>query len=309
MTLRRALSALSLVALTGAAALAPATAFADDPTTTILGVGSPVSFAYDAHRTASVGIDYQCTTDSDLGASTADLKITIYQSVGGAAADEYTGAADGADTAVCDGTVRNLPVQVEITEGDLFNGPAEADVEIRGTAKAFDVTLTDLPDYEAPSPVSMTANATPEPARKGKKITVKGTIEDADSRPVSKAPLVLEFAKDGGDYRKVKTLTSDKKGKVSTKVKASTSGTFRYRFDGGDDLAQGTSDDDHVDVIPVAKKYKNCTALNKVYPNGVGKKGAVDHGGSVTSFLVDNDTYKKNHKSDRDKDGIACEKV
>ncbi|MEU4428825.1 excalibur calcium-binding domain-containing protein [Actinoplanes sp. NPDC024001] len=61
-----------------------------------------------------------------------------------------------------------------------------------------------------------------------------------------------------------------------------------------------------------AKTYKNCTALNKVYKHGVGKKGAKDKvsGKSkpVTNFKVSNALYKANKKSDRDKDGIACEK-
>ena len=39
------------------------------------------------------------------------------------------------------------------------------------------------------------------------------------------------------------------------------------------------------------------------------QKGAKDKGGDVDTFTVDNDTYAKNKKSDRDKDGIACEAV
>lgn len=64
-----------------------------------------------------------------------------------------------------------------------------------------------------------------------------------------------------------------------------------------------------------AKAYKNCTELNKKYPHGVGKKGARDliskkyvAGKSVTTFKVGNDLYQANKKSDRDGDGVACEK-
>jgi len=60
------------------------------------------------------------------------------------------------------------------------------------------------------------------------------------------------------------------------------------------------------------KVYKNCTALNKVYKHGVGLKGAKDvvRGKTkpVTNFTRNNAVYKANKKSDRDKDGIACEK-
>jgi hypothetical protein len=59
-----------------------------------------------------------------------------------------------------------------------------------------------------------------------------------------------------------------------------------------------------------AKTYKNCTELQKVYKHGVGKKGAKDKtsGKPVTTFTVNTAVYKANTKSDRDKDGIACEK-
>ena len=58
------------------------------------------------------------------------------------------------------------------------------------------------------------------------------------------------------------------------------------------------------------KAYANCTALNKDYPHGVAKKGASDKtsGKKVTTFEINTKVYKLNTKSDRDKDGIACEK-
>ena len=57
------------------------------------------------------------------------------------------------------------------------------------------------------------------------------------------------------------------------------------------------------------KKFKNCTELNKVYPHGVAKKGYSNKGGTLKGKpLVNNKIYKLNSKSDRDKDGIACER-
>jgi hypothetical protein len=62
-------------------------------------------------------------------------------------------------------------------------------------------------------------------------------------------------------------------------------------------------------AIP-AKDYANCTALNKDYPHGVGKRGAHDKTSStpVKNFTRNNKVYRLNDESDRDKDGIACEK-
>jgi len=59
--------------------------------------------------------------------------------------------------------------------------------------------------------------------------------------------------------------------------------------------------------------YKNCAALNKKYPHGVGKVTARDRttGTPVTTFKRSNSLYavaiSRNKALDRDKDGIACE--
>lgn len=65
------------------------------------------------------------------------------------------------------------------------------------------------------------------------------------------------------------------------------------------------------EAAPPPKEYKNCTALNKVYPHGVGLKNAKDKtsGTPVKNFTRNNKVYRLNKKSDRDKDGIACEKA
>ena len=57
------------------------------------------------------------------------------------------------------------------------------------------------------------------------------------------------------------------------------------------------------------KKFKNCTELNKVYPGGVALPGAVNKGGATKKEpKYDKALYTANKKSDRDGDGIACEK-
>ena len=65
-------------------------------------------------------------------------------------------------------------------------------------------------------------------------------------------------------------------------------------------------------AAPTAQVFANCTDLHVVYPHGVGRPGAVDQvGGStrpVTTFFVSEDLYNANSFSDRDGDGIACEK-
>jgi hypothetical protein len=67
------------------------------------------------------------------------------------------------------------------------------------------------------------------------------------------------------------------------------------------------------EVIPL--RWKNCTQVNKRYPHGVGKLGARDgtSGEPVRTFRRSNLLYRTamryNRGLDRDKDGIACEKL
>jgi hypothetical protein len=61
--------------------------------------------------------------------------------------------------------------------------------------------------------------------------------------------------------------------------------------------------------------YKNCTALNKKYPHGVGRAKARDKtsGKPVTTFkrstAIYNTAMSYNKRLDGDKDGVACEKA
>jgi hypothetical protein len=62
---------------------------------------------------------------------------------------------------------------------------------------------------------------------------------------------------------------------------------------------------------PSATSFANCTEMHTQYPHGVGLPGATDHtsGTPVTDFYVSTDLYNANSGSDRDGDGIACEKA
>jgi len=65
----------------------------------------------------------------------------------------------------------------------------------------------------------------------------------------------------------------------------------------------------HTQANAAVKKFKNCTELNKVYPGGVALPGAINSGGATKNEpKYDKALYTVNKKSDRDGDGIACEK-
>jgi excalibur calcium-binding domain-containing protein len=62
-----------------------------------------------------------------------------------------------------------------------------------------------------------------------------------------------------------------------------------------------------------SNRYDNCTAFNRHYPHGVGKKHAHDRtsGTPVRSFVHSTNLYRRamahNSDLDRDRDHIACE--
>jgi hypothetical protein len=65
--------------------------------------------------------------------------------------------------------------------------------------------------------------------------------------------------------------------------------------------------------LTIPAKWKNCTAVHKRYPHGVGRNHAHDHtsGVPVTNFKHSTSLYNTamhyNKGLDRDRDGIACE--
>ncbi|MDX3584327.1 hypothetical protein OG920_15765 [Streptomyces europaeiscabiei] len=99
-----------------------------------------------------------------------------------------------------------------------------------------------------------TVNATPEPVVKGKTLTVKGTLTRADWDASRYAgykgqKVTLQFkAKGATAYTDVKTVTSGTAGALSTTVKASKDGSYRYKFAGTSTTAAKTSAADFVDV-------------------------------------------------------------
>ncbi|MEH7515725.1 excalibur calcium-binding domain-containing protein [Gottfriedia acidiceleris] len=73
-------------------------------------------------------------------------------------------------------------------------------------------------------------------------------------------------------------------------------------------MSTGVSDTSHAATKIV--KYKNCKALNKVFPGGVAQAKNVKNKGGKTKYkpFVSKALYDKNKGLDRDKDKIACER-
>ncbi|MER7486889.1 calcium-binding protein [Streptomyces sp. NPDC126497] len=100
----------------------------------------------------------------------------------------------------------------------------------------------------------LTVNASPEPVTKGKTITVTGKLtranwEDNKYRGYTDQPVKLQFRKkDSTTYTTVKTIRTNSTGNLSTTVKASTDGYFRYSFEGTSTTPAVKAAGDFVDV-------------------------------------------------------------
>jgi hypothetical protein len=99
-----------------------------------------------------------------------------------------------------------------------------------------------------------TANATPEPVKKGKTVTVSGKLTLADWEAGMYAgskenPVRLQFRKKGNSaYTTVKTVRTGAAGALRTTVKASVDGYYRFSCAGTTSASALNSAADFIDV-------------------------------------------------------------
>ena len=129
------------------------------------------------------------------------------------------------------------------------------------------------------------------------------------------ARLTLQYRTAGAArWTAIRTLTTSTGGyRVVWRYPLRQSATVRAVLAAGDTTAAAVSPSRTVVRVaprPAPRAYPRCTALNQVYPHGVGLAGADDRtsGTPVTTFTRDAATYRLNTARDGDKDGIACEK-
>ncbi|MFD7462659.1 MULTISPECIES: DUF5707 domain-containing protein [unclassified Streptomyces] len=100
----------------------------------------------------------------------------------------------------------------------------------------------------------LTVNASPEPVKKNKTITVTGALNRANWETYkyggyAKQPVKLQFRKKGtSTYKTLKTVTTDSTGNLRTTTKATADGYFRYSFAGTSTTPAVASAGDYVDV-------------------------------------------------------------
>ncbi|MBT2411091.1 calcium-binding protein [Streptomyces sp. ISL-12] len=100
----------------------------------------------------------------------------------------------------------------------------------------------------------LTANATPEPVKKGKTLTVTGKLSRANWETLKYAgysgqSVKLQYRKKSSStYTTVKTIKSSSTGTLKTTVKASADGYYRFAFAGTSTTPAVNATGDYVDV-------------------------------------------------------------
>lgn len=141
---------------------------------------------------------------------------------------------------------------------DLYNDLAGSGWKVYAAAGANDDDSAEGESYKSDANVQryarLTTNASPEPIKKGKTLTVTGALTRANwdtskYAGYTKQSVKLQYKKKGAaSYSTLKTITSDTKGNLKTTVKASADGYFRYVFAGTSTTPAVTSTSDFVDV-------------------------------------------------------------
>ncbi|MEU1015167.1 calcium-binding protein [Streptomyces sp. NPDC005900] len=209
--------------------------------------GKPIVLGTTAAQSFTVSV----TASDDSGIEEAD--ITLY---GPASAIALPASApkcvdSSATTATCTAKFTLDP------DTDFYdNSPAGAwYVDTMVTAKDIDTVLLEKAGtFKVQRLSKLTADASPEPIKKGKTLTVTGALTRANWETHKYAgytnqPAQLEFKKKGATtYTAVKSVKSDTKGNLKTTVKAATDGYFRWNFAGNATTPGVKAAGDYVDV-------------------------------------------------------------
>jgi hypothetical protein len=166
--------------------------------------------------------------------------------------------------ATCKGTIDVYPSDAELINSDAGAWKASAEATAFNgqdpSAEEFDMTKVGYKDQDGLGGTlvqrysKLTVNASPEPVKKGKTITVTGKLsranwEDNKYHGYVGQPVKLQFRKKGSDtYTTVKTINTNSTGELKTTVTASTDGYFRYSFAGTTTTPAVNATGDFVDV-------------------------------------------------------------
>ncbi|MGW5134681.1 calcium-binding protein [Streptomyces sp. NPDC004135] len=201
----------------------------------------------------------QITASHYAGISTASVQLWH-----GAGFAESDGAlsydAPQCTTSSTSTTTCTMNFQVKADTRDMTNVVSNAHAgtwHIAAFAYGKDRSRTTDHDYattKVQRASNLTVNASPEPVKKGKTLTVSGALTRANWNThtwagYSGQSVKLQYRHENSDtYTTLKTLTTSSTGKLSTSVTATADGYYRYIFAGTPTTTAATAAGDYVDV-------------------------------------------------------------
>ncbi|MFJ9680086.1 calcium-binding protein [Streptomyces sp. NPDC101194] len=167
--------------------------------------------------------------------------------------DEITCVKASATTSTCTGTLTFDP---QASTGFVGNNAAATwKLGTLVSANDYDYIHRDAATtFKVQRYSKLTVDASPEPVKKGKTITVTGKLsranwEDNKYHGYANQSVKLQFRKKGSStYTTVKTIRTNSTGNLKTTVTASTDGYFRYSFAGTATTPAVNAAGDFVDV-------------------------------------------------------------
>jgi hypothetical protein len=276
-------TAAAVSAVTGALALTglavPAAQAADSGTPYTLDVSFSnfkiaSSLKVGATAAVSTKVSYTLTHGSDVDPTASDFytDALLYRGTLDGTEDSSDGVSGGpatctvtsATTATCTGTLDIYPADGDLRNADAGTWKAAAEaVDFNGQdpdSNNLDLSKVgykdqgDLATTKVLRLGKLTANATPEPVRQARTITVTGKLTRANWETgkyagYSGQSVKLQFRKKGtSTYTTVKTIKSSSTGGLSTTVTASVDGYYRYSFAGTATTSAVSATGDFIDV-------------------------------------------------------------
>ncbi|MFF7094243.1 hypothetical protein ACFY9A_17860 [Streptomyces rubradiris] len=245
--------ALSALAVPGAHA-APA---APNVTFSHMKVNGGKAITLGATSTVKVEATYTVTHPTTVPMSGVLTGPVLYRGSSAQYADaQIAGDGPGTCTTV-DSTTANCRAAITIPARELYDSDAGTwkqggvAVDKKTGAATWRTGLGTVPVRRA---ARLTADAAPEPVRKGGTVTVTGRLTRADWPHGTWAAfggqsVRLQFRKAGsGAYTTVKTLTSSANGALRATVTARSDGSYRFGFAGTSTTSAVSAPGDHVDV-------------------------------------------------------------
>ncbi|MER6473232.1 hypothetical protein [Streptomyces collinus] len=224
-----------------------------------------------AAKVVEVSVTFTVThsADIDLTADDTYLDVQLYRGRTYETADnELTGSAEGPSCKTVSATKADCTATIEVDPYYALENEDATTWKLAGSAVAFNGQDETSPDpakvgyvlYENLATTKLqrssklTADASPEPVKKDKTLTVTGKLTRAnwdhhDYRDYADQAVNLQFRKKGSTtYATLKTIKASSTGTLKTTVKATADGYYRYSFTGTSTTPAVNATGDYVDV-------------------------------------------------------------